>query len=302
MEFVGWHFSRGEGIRYFFSIPLSSPYENALHRPVRKLFVYTSTGANTGSKCRESFCIIPCFGVINYIRSTRSQAISNDNRDITNRTLDANISKSDFFVSMYDVVSYIYGPQEFDRLYNLYFRGNIDERLMIQYFGDAYITNRTDQTYAQFRTKMGCDLFLESIIRHKPMIIDYILALIPTPPRRLSNEKEVVEHIHSHPPAPDRILPLRFISDVNNAIKSDNYFGVDLSMVFKVGVMTIDRVASSMNTSIENVGRLLDRAITNNPEGDIMNSPYIKNVTDTVFYLAKEEHLGRFMEVAPPVL
>jgi len=274
MQYIGWYNLVGEGMRYFFSIELDRPYTSIGGRQVSRLFLYTSTGANTGAKCRLTPCALPCFGVVNYIRDASVPGVSghpslNDNHDISNKELQCNIVKSDYFASTKWYVTKLYGEQEYQRLKNTYFGERIRDELMEAYFGNDYRTDRNHPSYNDFKAKMGCNLFMENVLRYKSQIIDMVA--------RLNS-------------MPDNTRPgkLAFLSSINNYIQRDTFFGTNISRIARIRDLPFDIVATQFRTSVENVGILLDRFNVRNRMdtsryNSLMDSPYISTVQDTAY-------------------
>lgn len=277
-EYVGWHYSMGEGMRYYFSIELNVPYTAIGGREVRRLFLYTSSGTNTGSVCRSTLCILPCFGVANYIRHAGNGEPSLlDNADIVNKEIQCNIIKSDYFTSTRYYVSALYGETVYTQLFNRYFSGNVSDDLMTQYFGNEY--TRNDMRYLDFKKKMGCNLFMENVLRYKNQIIAHVAALNATP--EINRE--------------GRLLNLYVLND---RIRSDTFFGMDLKDAASIGQTKINTIISQFRTSIDNVGRLLDQFRIRNA-GDpsryegLMRTPYIVNIQDIAYFRLKNQNQGR---------
>jgi hypothetical protein len=272
MEYLGCYDSYGEGMRHFFSIPLDTPYPSLLNTPVHTLFVYTSSGTNTGSKCRQTLCILPCFGVIAYIRNQpvrrstgevfQGDVSLNNNTDITAKELQLNIVKSDYFMAAKGLLRFL---NKSDRLFQqmnaLYFGGNLSTERMRQYFPD-YTPN--DPAYTDFKKKMGCDLFLRNILMHRASI------------------DAVVREEEAAPSIP----PIESLSDVNLFVRRNTFFGIDLAdPALRMNQTHFPMLARYMETSEDGVESLLRTFLNRDPTkyNGLLNAPYIKTVHDRVY-------------------
>ena len=276
MEYLGWNDSAGEGTRYFFSIPLDAPYLDIALRPVHRLFLYTSSGANTGLVCRgNTLCILPCFGVANFIRQIGTSRpgvagldTKRQNQYIEDKEIHCNIMKSDFFRVVKETVNDLYsdGGRAYSYLSQTYFYEEITEDNMRLYFRDAYPGN-TPADYAFFRLKMGCNLFMRNILTYKAEI---------------TNTVNILKRTHKN------IRPNHFLllSEINEYIGRNTFFGgVDIGNVLRVGQLPLEECAEQFKTSVPNVEYILRKYRDRNEPvafATLKDSPYIYTILDEV--------------------
>lgn len=269
LRFVGWN-RNFEGIRFFFSLELDGPYRAINGAEKTRLYVYTSTGRNTGEVCdiNNTLCIIPCFGAITVIRRGLGGPIEeNSFTEIEDRSLQTNIMKADYFGFTEGLTS----PDIYHRIREQYYDGRlIDNSLITEYFGNGI--NPDAPEYMQFKMKVGSNHFLKNILDYRNRIVEKVRQLLP-----------IVNNGVYDP------IYISHISHLNPIIGTDNFFDLNL---FSEVPSIYEKLRRNPRSNIFNTNETTKNALMRlftDVNGD-WDAPYITSVKNAAFY--KYYHRG----------